>query len=137
MNTHFKTIDGIDVFITEDGKFTAKINKRDVTKPNFRDIEKLVAQTLEAVTAYELDRYEVRLPRKVEILKFEKDRVRLKDGDLGGHFSHYYKLTEEQIGFLNDLVRQRDEIKDAWHEYVNLIEKQRVTTKNLREPKSE
>jgi len=131
MKVPFKTVNDTPIWLTEDGKFTARINGKDVTKPQISQIEKLITLTLGAVTAYDVDNYSASAPAKREIIGFEKDRARTKDGHLLARYDYCYVLTDVELSLLRDLAKQKREIEEEWQEVIHKLT--RLTPSNIDE----
>lgn len=132
--TFFKTIEGTEVFLREDGKFEAKIAGRTVTKRALADIEKELRKTAGALVAYEIG-YHTRSPYRVEILGFENRRARIKEtGRLGQTFTRYCIIDGEDLETLLALKKQIEALEAIWTEKVNSLEK--VTSHNFEEIRS-
>lgn len=129
MKVPFKTINDTPIWLTEDGKFTARINGKDVTKPQISQIEKLITATLGAITAYKVNGYEARPIRKVSVLGFERDRARTKDEGLLGRHEHLYVLSDEQVAQLEDIAKRKRAIEEEWQQATYTLT--RLTSSNI------
>jgi len=122
MNTQFKETDGIKIFLTEDGKFTATIKGKIITKGKLSEVETLIRKTLSAIIAYSLTRYRgVVNPTKVRIMKFEKGRARTEDGRLQRSYESYYLPTPEQLDEINRMVAEQNALDKKWENLVRKI----------------
>lgn len=132
--TLFKTIDGTEVFLREDGKFEAKIGGKTVTKRALADIEKELRKGREALVAYEIGHH-TRSLYKVEILSFENGRARLKeDGRLAKGYTRYYIIDEATLESLLALKNQIEALEEIWTQKVNSLEQ--VRDRNFEEIRS-
>jgi hypothetical protein len=131
--TLLKQIEGIDVFIDESGRFSAKINGKDVKKMSLREVVREIYQISKPVVAYEFSRYGSgpNEPRKIEIIRFEGDRPIRKDGGLDDKYSPIYIMSEADLETARVLNKRDDELREEWNKFIDSLP--RLTKKNFSE----
>lgn len=129
--TKIKEVNGIEIFVeTESGRFSATIPERgEIKRAYLRDVEREIEKISGAVVAYEFRYYE--RPIRVEVVGFEKDRPRYKDGRLGRRYDDLFLLDLEELAKLEDLSERLRRV----HEEIDAIKAgaSKLTSRNISE----
>jgi len=135
MNAHVATVNGIDIFVDERGKFSAVIEGKAIKRSSLSSVTSEIRKRGNAVTAFEISdsNYEAKRIVKREVIEYLKySQVRLKDGELchlyGGLL---FVLDESEIDQVQRLIAEQNELDYRWRELLSTFK--RVTSKNLEE----
>lgn len=106
-DTPFKKLNDVQIYVTDEGKFTARIGRTDVTRKDLKDLEREIIKRSVRFKAIRTGVYEV--ATIVEVATFENNKVRLADGDLIENYS-LYVYTDDAWAKAQEIVeRQRAE----------------------------
>jgi hypothetical protein len=115
MAMKLKTFEGTDIFVDEDGRYSATIDGRTVRNKSLREIEKRLAGQNRPVEALEFDYQDD--PRHVQIVRPDSGKYDWRDAN--GYGYHWFSLyvpapeIEAQITALNDQMRALRERREA------------------------
>jgi hypothetical protein len=111
----FKTIDGIDIFLDPDGKFSAKIREGTMTRPTLIAIIKEIQRDRKTVKAYNLSQYTSGLIcNPVDIKGYEKRRAKTSTGVLRGLYDPLFIISPEQLDQIRKIIKKHDAINEEW-----------------------
>jgi hypothetical protein len=118
--TVLKRFGGTVIYVTQSGKFGARIKGRPVEKRSLREIEKAILHALHAVTVMLVDEgmpaYGV--PQLVKIAAYDekKDVYLTETGEVFPTYRPLYHLNEEAIARFNDLTHRRQMLAREWEQ---------------------
>jgi len=129
-----KTIDGIDIIVTDDGKFEATIGEKKIRRTSLAAVEKTIIERRNGLVAQMISTSQLTNRRRTQtsIIDYvQYDTVRLSNGEL----EHLYRedpfvCTPTQIEQVDALISEQRALDERWGEMIDSLTK--VTQSNFK-----
>lgn len=117
-----KEVDGIEIFVDEDGKFCAEVAGHKVRRASIASVEKAILQTRSAVTVQMIRGGEsyCRSRTEIGVVGFtDGGKARTKDGKFEDWFNQRFLIcTPGQVEGLDRLIEEQRDLDDRWREAI-------------------
>lgn len=122
--TKVKDHEGIEIYLTPEGKFSASLKEKTIVRPTLRAIEKEIDARAKAFRSFFVDSsdYEV---EEVFLLRFDSDgNIHTKTGIRKSWRSHPYVWDDDLVTSLRELHKRREKtLADFDREFQRIIKK--------------
>ena len=119
MKTKLKELDGIEIFVSDDGKFEAEIGGKTLQRVKLLDIEKLIVQQRSAVKVIRVSDRKAERAEVVEIIAIEDGRARTKDRELLDRYTPLYVFDEDRLSDLESIINEQRALAARWYAVIN------------------
>lgn len=139
-----KTVNGIDIFVNESGKFEATVDGKLVKRTTLTAVENAITDRIEPLIAFEImEPYHSYVVRPVSIAKFNRHgQAVTAEGKKFQTWHRVYMCTPADLKKLHAIMAKQSKLLEEWNEIVgdltqvtgrtfyDLVEKQKNSTKD-------